>query len=1258
MLTFRSVAPPIRGCRRPEPLSFGANPTPPTGWSASARSRGWGIGVATRPHRIGSACRRVFLSAVLGLLGPPGGAAAAEALFLGDHPERILAAQQAWGVLGLNTAAHAPGQPAAPLQIGGQTFAKGLGHHAGGSLTLLLEGQFAAFEALVGLQPCGGGRGSVIFRVWVDGEQRFDSGVLRASDPPRPVHVPVEGASELRLEADDAGDGIECDMANWAEARLVAADTARPVGLETAVDIAPFGRVFTGDPNRHEGTRATRVEEFPAEDFVLETELRPGRDGSYRVPVSANGLACVGVWWLNRRALRSLALELPEGAPRWRADRVRVQAWFGESLWQGQWKDLEGQLQAAGRRLEFEIAPQAPGGGLLQTWKVRWILPAQGKALPVRRLVAFTRSPWLTGRFRVELAPPAGEGAPDRLPPRASVEVVDGALLEPSVAQLSSQQPATLAVRYARPSALRSELTLLRIRRGHDTVNVAVEDVLARAVVYVPAAGVLVCRDDRPVTMAEYRRHIAGRRTLLEQVRALPDQSLAQALDRTHRAAQNEGPVLLSLACDNAKLIVERNGDLRWPTAPATDADWPGTSPVVRVRLAGAGAVERERRLDGGWLPVPLITTRAGPVTLVQRTLVAPADAPGQNPARLNRPSVAVAEFTLSHTAATEAEAELSLTFVANAKTGQPAELGRRNGFLELRHGHQVLGRVMTARSDALRWDEASGRLTWREALGPASAAHLTLFLALAGQPLPDPLDAAALRAEVERYWRATLASAMQLETPERFLNDLIRASQVRCLIDARSEADGARVAAWIAAMAYGPLESEAHSVIRGMDFLGHHDFARRALDFFMHRYHPHGFLTTGYTTFGTGWHLWTLGEHWQLTRDTNWLRAHAAELARVGRWVVRQIEKTRRRTPAGEPVRGYGLMPPGVLADWNAYAQHFCLSAYYAAGLRELAGALGAVGHPDAARFARAGCELAAATRRAFEQTAREAPVVPLRNGTWVPFYPAQAHTPGRVARSFPGEDAGRSWAYNVELGAPQMVPTGVLPARAPRTSWMLEHLEDVSFLESGWFDYPAAENERDWFNLGGYAKVQPYYCRNAEIYALRDDIKPFLRAYFNSLASLVNREVLTFWEHFHHHGAWDKTHETGYFLHQTRTMFVQERGDELWLAAFVPAAWLADGQEICVRNAPTRFGPVSYRVHSRLAGGYIQATIDPPTRQPPRVVVLRLRPPEGGLLHSATVDGAHRAVVSAADSTIRLRPARGPLTVRAKFWFPKHVE
>ena len=196
------------------------------------------------------------------------------------------------------------------------------------------------------------------------------------------------------------------------------------------------------------------------------------------------------------------------------------------------------------------------------------------------------------------------------------------------------------------------------------------------------------------------------------------------------------------------------------------------------------------------------------------------------------------------------------------------------------------------------------------------------------------------------------------------------------------------------------------------------------------------------------------------------------------------------------------------------------------------------------------------------------------MRNGTWIPHYPSQVHSPGKLADFFPGQDAGRSWCYDVEIGAHQLIPTGVFDPRDREVERMLDHMEDVQFLADGWFDYPATMNEQDWFNLGGFSKVQPYYTRNCEIYALRDDVKPFVRSYFNALASLLNPEVLTLWEHFHHSGAWDKTHETGYFLHQTRTMLVTERGDELWLAPFITSNWLKDGQTLSVSQAPTRFG------------------------------------------------------------------------------------
>ena len=49
---------------------------------------------------------------------------------------------------------------------------------------------------------------------------------MREGDAPRLVDLPVAGVSELTLVVTDAGDGINCDCANWADARLVPDPTA------------------------------------------------------------------------------------------------------------------------------------------------------------------------------------------------------------------------------------------------------------------------------------------------------------------------------------------------------------------------------------------------------------------------------------------------------------------------------------------------------------------------------------------------------------------------------------------------------------------------------------------------------------------------------------------------------------------------------------------------------------------------------------------------------------------------------------------------------------------------------------------------------------------------------------------------------------------------------------------------------------------------------------------------------------------------
>jgi hypothetical protein len=184
----------------------------------------------------------------------------------------------------------------------------------------------------------------------------------------------------------------------------------------------------------------------------------------------------------------------------------------------------------------------------------------------------------------------------------------------------------------------------------------------------------------------------------------------------------------------------------------------------------------------------------------------------------------------------------------------------------------------------------------------------------------------------------------------------------------------------------------------------------------------------------------------------------------------------------------------------------------------------------------------------------------------------------------------------------------------------------------------------------MGGFAKVQPYYARNAEICAMRNAVKPFVRSSFNTLGSLIDGTCLSILEHFSNF-CYNKTHETGYFLHQSRTTLLTERGDELWLAPFVTEHWLKDGLKITVKNAPTFFGPVSYEIISSVGSGHIDAVIEPPARTRPKAIVLRLRHPEGKAIKSVSVDGRPHADFDANKETVRLAPADNEVRVEARY-------
>lgn len=116
---------------------------------------------------------------------------------------------------------------ARPLLLAGQAHNRGLYCHAPSKIIVRLPGPGASFSAVVGVdsnEQTSGGRGSVDFSVNVGGAEQFRSGVVREGMPVKAVAVDLGGATEFILQIEETPDGISCDQADWAEAKVMLKD--------------------------------------------------------------------------------------------------------------------------------------------------------------------------------------------------------------------------------------------------------------------------------------------------------------------------------------------------------------------------------------------------------------------------------------------------------------------------------------------------------------------------------------------------------------------------------------------------------------------------------------------------------------------------------------------------------------------------------------------------------------------------------------------------------------------------------------------------------------------------------------------------------------------------------------------------------------------------------------------------------------------------------------------------------------------------
>jgi hypothetical protein len=104
------------------------------------------------------------------------------------------------------------------VRMGGVLYERAIGTHAWTKMTYAVPTNAVVFEAIVGLSDeiLGCERASVVFEVLDHaGRVLATSGVVDASTPPQLIVARLRGEREIVLSVTDAGDGRDCDHANW-----------------------------------------------------------------------------------------------------------------------------------------------------------------------------------------------------------------------------------------------------------------------------------------------------------------------------------------------------------------------------------------------------------------------------------------------------------------------------------------------------------------------------------------------------------------------------------------------------------------------------------------------------------------------------------------------------------------------------------------------------------------------------------------------------------------------------------------------------------------------------------------------------------------------------------------------------------------------------------------------------------------------------------------------------------------------------------
>ncbi len=745
------------------------------------------------------------------------------------------------------------------------------------------------------------------------------------------------------------------------------------------------------------------------DDYRLQTAF------DYRHPrgvvQAPDGRYIYGLQWAEERDLFEIAVEFRSP---YEARNAGVQYWFSnwphspprmptiedpvDDPWQGRWLTAKTEVLCRERRCRFtflplepaenERAPNLPGVRYRRTVKFRLVFPP-GARPDVESVQVFSETTLRPVTLLVEA------------PGKPGFTAYNGAIRQVTPAA----QGTRIAVDVAEPKPPGSlDITVIEVHNGDKSFAFAPADV-ARGGMYVPDCEAFIrLEGDR-----------ASRESAVNKGARIRER-LALKAEQTYERASREIPPLdpverqggrlyLPLAADSSwqkfafewggNIAISKRGtkaygrELERLTWPGDRISWrigTGKSPGFRPRAEDSTLAMLEDHL-----PVAIARWSAGTVDYEEEAFAALLDGPldPEDPARSEQtPAVLMVRIVARNRSAAAEEAHLWLGM-------DPEEpLAFDGTLLTAGEGRWVRAAVHAPPGARPQVEGAQLHLVERLPSRQESITYLALpfipGLTAAERRRLAALDYAAERSRVTDYWRRIVASGMPFEVPEPRFNSFAKGLPARIRISVTKDPKSGIYIVPAASYNYRMFANEASFQAQLLDLAGRHDVARKYLDGLvaLQGSKPFAGTYTGdqkavyhgariddeydYTAseynLDHGTVLWTLAEHYFITRDRDWLRRVAPSMKRAADWIADQRRLT--QVPVeGEPCPEYGLLPAGHLEDNRDWGHWFSVNAYASLGLTALAQALADAGDPDAARYRKEAELYRADLRRAVQR-------------------------------------------------------------------------------------------------------------------------------------------------------------------------------------------------------------------------------------------------------------------------------------------------